>query len=206
VYVAVAEHHGAPTRLCSDAVTAAIIKNFWPSAHFRRRGQHQCSRCSDLLFPFPLLLPLSLLLLYGSPIRSTYRGGKEGEKGIGDHCICCNGHHAATVYSLRPVDPSRASFFRLAASHRLNRPTRALVYALLRLLPPAAARAHGSRASCRHLSFRANTRSPLSCHAPAPAKFSATSCALNYSVRLEVKAWPAFGNWASTSSRRSETK
>src|SRR5262249_54500264 len=86
---------------------------------------------------------LFLLPLYGSPIRSTYRGGKEGEKGIGDHCNCCNGHHAATVYSLRPVDPSRASFFRLAASHRLAtaQPAR-LVYVLLRPLPPAAALAH----------------------------------------------------------------
>ena len=38
-----------------------------------------------------------------------------------------------------------------------------------------------AHASCRHSSFRADTRSPPSCLALPPAKFSATSCAPNHS-------------------------
>jgi hypothetical protein len=41
-------------------------------------------------------------------------------------------------------------------------------------------------------SFRADTRSPPSCLALPPAKFSATNCALNHSVALEGKHGPFF--------------
>src|SRR5712692_5303779 len=49
-------------------------------------------------------------------------------------------------------------------------------------------RANSLRASYPRSSFRANTRSPPSCRAPPPAKFSATSCAPSCSVHREIEA------------------